>query len=113
MLERATSCSEAFSKLPWENDCSLPGLTFLGAPWGRVPPGEVCACSLAKQEPEARSPSPGSDCGPCRGEGRVVGESQQETGLLALAPWGALSKSATFPGPSFPISTERGWVGHL
>lgn len=69
---------------------------------------------LRKVEPEARSPSPVSGCGPRWGEGRGAGKSQQEMRLppsLSLAPRGALSKSATLHGPSVPIPTERGWVG--
>ena len=124
MLERATSRSDRLPPLQ-ENDCSLPGLTFLGVPQGG--PGQpLCfqaelstrsmGLPLRRVEPKARRPSPGSGCGPGWGEGRGAGKSQQEMRLppsLTMAPRGALSKSATLPGSSVPIPTERGWVGGL
>ena len=67
--------------------------------------------SLRRVEPEAHRPSPGSGCGPGWEEGKGAGKSQQEMRLppsLTMAPRGALSKSATLPGPSVPIPTERG-----
>lgn len=123
MLERATSRSDHLPPLQ-ENDCSLPGLTFLGVPQGgpgvlyvsRQNSTRSMGLPLRKAEPEARSPSPGSGYGPRWGEGRGAGKSQQEMRLppsLSLAPRGALSKSATLHGPSVPIPTKRGWMGGL